>query len=261
MNPNKHVCLQHIQTLDQDSTFNCIARYVHSTPDRKLFLLIHGYNVSFADAARRTGQLANDLQFDGAAVFFSWPSQASVSAYTVDETNSQWTRPHYKQFLLRLLETVKAETVFLMAHSMGNRVLARTLVELVNSGQAEKLTAVKEIIFIAPDIDADDFEDNLAPRITQLGIPVTLYVSSEDKALKASKKVHGYQRAGEKVLVIPGVETIDATFASDDFLGHSYFASSRDIISDLYYLFKDHIRAKKRFGLESKNDEFWMLKK
>ena len=49
------------------------------------FLFIHGYNVTFEGAARRTAQMAYDLGFNGAAVFYSWPSQGTPTAYTIDE--------------------------------------------------------------------------------------------------------------------------------------------------------------------------------
>ncbi|WP_429550866.1 alpha/beta hydrolase [Paraburkholderia sp. MM5477-R1] len=42
-------------------------------------LFIRGFKVGFVDAARRTAQMAYDLGFDGAPVFFSWPSQGQFS--------------------------------------------------------------------------------------------------------------------------------------------------------------------------------------
>jgi len=59
---------------------NCASGHGARKPGVLLF--VHGYNVSFEDAARRTGQLAYDLGFEGPTVFFSWPSRGSVTAYT-----------------------------------------------------------------------------------------------------------------------------------------------------------------------------------
>lgn len=50
--------------------------------------------------------------------------------------------------------------------------------------------------------------------ITKIGKPITLYVSSDDLALMASKKVHGSSRAGEageKIVIVKGIEIIDAS--------------------------------------------------
>ncbi len=263
MNSQKHVMVQETLVSNNDSLFFAdIARYVKTSPQRRLFMFIHGYNVSFEDAARRAGQFAYDLDFTGAAVFYSWPSQASISAYTVDETNIQWTQSNFKRFLQDLMIYSKADQIFLMAHSMGNRALTQVLASLATSKQQEALSNIKEIVFIAPDVDAQVMKNNLIPEINQSGVPITLYVSSQDRALLASKKVHGYERAGESVMIMPNVETIDATQASEDFMGHSYFAQSRAIIGDLYYLFRDRLRADHRFGLkpvQNENGKYWII--
>ncbi|MBD3376605.1 alpha/beta hydrolase [candidate division KSB1 bacterium] len=263
MNPQKHVMVQETFVSDHDSLFFAdIARYVKTSAQRRLFMFIHGYNVSFEDAARRAGQFAYDLDFTGAAVFYSWPSQASISAYTVDETNIQWTQSNFKRFLQDLMIYSQADQIFLMAHSMGNRALTQVLASLATSKEKQALSTIKEIVFIAPDVDAQVMKNNLIPEINQSGVPITLYVSSEDRALLASKKVHGYERAGESVMIMPNVETIDATQASEDFMGHSYFAQSRAIIGDLYYLFRDRLRADHRFGLkpiQNENGKYWIL--
>jgi esterase/lipase superfamily enzyme len=51
--------------------------------DRFPISYMNGYNVTFADAARRTAQIAYDLRFEGDPAFFSWPSQGDMAACTV----------------------------------------------------------------------------------------------------------------------------------------------------------------------------------
>ena len=48
--------------------------------------------------------MAADLQFDGAPVMYSWPSQATLAGYPVDEANIRWTVPHLQQFLDLVVE-------------------------------------------------------------------------------------------------------------------------------------------------------------
>jgi esterase/lipase superfamily enzyme len=45
---------------------------------------VHGFNVSFENALRRTAQIAYDLDFDGAPFLFSWPSRDSLLSYASD---------------------------------------------------------------------------------------------------------------------------------------------------------------------------------
>jgi esterase/lipase superfamily enzyme len=73
----------------------------------------------------------------------------------------------------------------------------------------------------APDIDAEVFT-LLAQDTNRIGERVTLYASPEDKALRLSKQFHGYPRAGEAIIVLPGVDTIDASAVDTSLVGHSY---------------------------------------
>ena len=66
---------------------------------------------------------------------------------------------------------------------------------------------------------------------------VALRDRADDRALIASKKVHGgYPRAGESgggLVVIPGIDTIDASGIDTALLGHSYFAETDKVLADL----------------------------
>ena len=125
---------------------------------------------------------------------------------------------------------------------------------------------IGEVILAAPDIDADVFRDEIAPRMTEWKRPITLYASSKDRALEASKFVHRYPRAGEAgpaIVVVPGVETIDATNRSTDLIDHSYFGDNDSILADMFYMFRGRA-AKDRFGLipmQVPAGDYWMFVK
>jgi esterase/lipase superfamily enzyme len=106
------------------------------------------------------------------------------------------------------------------------------------------------------------------PAMVQAVSPVTLYASSEDLPLQASKAVHGgYPRAGdsgENIIVYPGIESIDSTKVNTGFLGHSYYADEKSIISDMFYIFKNGLRASERAGLNEvaiPDGIYWEFKK
>src|SRR5262249_3619409 len=98
-NPGKHVLLLGIQAQEADVFFQNVSKHVTNSERREAFVFIHGYNVSFEDAARRTAQLASDLQFQGAPIFYSWPSRARWWRYAADETNVAWCVPQLETFL------------------------------------------------------------------------------------------------------------------------------------------------------------------
>jgi esterase/lipase superfamily enzyme len=248
--PARHVVLHSVTSLPAARFFDELGSRIQSSGTRDALVFLHGYNVTFDDAARRTAQLTYDLKFPGAPIFYSWPSVGLTGAYTLDEQSIEWSQTHIKQFLADLLSNTSAERVYLIAHSMGNRALTRAFVALLRE-RSDLQSRVRQIVLAAPDIDAEVFARDLAPALVSSGVATTLYASADDKALLASKAVHGYARAGDggpRLLVIPGIETVDATGADTSFISHSYFAN-RTILSDLFYLVSEGKPADSRFGL------------
>ena len=244
--PQKHIVLASIESLEEEAFLKTVSDAVAESATHEAFVFVHGYNVKFEDAARRTGQIAFDLNFVGAPIFYSWPSNGRVEDYTFDETNAQWSQDHFKRFLCLLAQHVAATKIHVIAHSMGNRVVCGALKEL--SLQADNPVALSQIVLAAPDMDADTFKE-LAAMLGRLSKNVTLYQSSKDKALMASKRIHGNPRAGEPVLVIQGMDTIDASSVDTDFLGHGYFADTWALLSDIHALLANAEPAARRVGM------------
>ncbi|MEG6509070.1 alpha/beta fold hydrolase [Methyloligella sp. 2.7D] len=250
--PERFVVLLDVDETGKQRFFDAVAKRVESAPGKSAFIFVHGYNVAFVDAARRTAQMAYDLGFAGAPVFYSWPSQARYAAYKVDETNAEWSRHDFQNFLRDFAARSKAEHIYLIAHSMGTRVLTGALKELFLE-EPQLRDRFDEIILAAPDIDADTFRRDIAPKILAGKRRATLYASSGDYALMASKSFAGYRRAGDTaggITIVPGIDTIDASTTSTDFVGHSYYADSESVLGDLRDLILQGKRAESRTRLE-----------
>lgn len=249
-NPKKYVVLQEIRELPEVVFFDRLRIELLKGEERSVLVFIHGYCVSFEDAARRTAQLSYDLGFKGAPILYSWPSAASVQAYPVDEETINWTKPHLAHFLTDVVCKTQAKFVHIVAHSMGNRALARMLEMFPQHNES---SVFNEIVLAAPDIDTGEFL-HLAQSIQRAAKRFTLYASSNDKAIQASQLYHKYPRAGDSgnnIVVVPGVDTIDASDVDTSFIGHSYYGDERTVISDLYYLLGGN-PPDQRHGLEPK---------
>jgi len=244
--PKKHIVLTKTRTLEEGRFLAEVRGAVVRSPGREAFVFIHGYNVSFADAARRTGQMAFDLDFVGAPIFYSWPSNGKVADYLKDETNVAWSAPHLERFLTLLAAESGAQRIHLIAHSMGNRAACEALKSL-SMDPLSKLR-FSHLILAAPDIDAETFAE-LAVMLRRVSGKITLYESSRDKAIMASKKIHGNARAGEPLLVIEGLDTIDASAIDTDFLAHSYFSDSWPLLADIHSILSKDMGPGERFGL------------
>jgi len=131
--------------------------------------------------------------------------------------------------------------ITIIAHSMGNRLLADGLRVLANDGNKPYAAKITEIIFAAPDIDATTFCDRVIPLVRSLSVPGTLYASANDWALTVSKSVNGHPRAGDggdRLLTSTALTTIDASAVDTGLVGHSYYGESKTIVADVFDLLR-----------------------
>jgi len=263
--PNKHVVLAGIKTQGKTVFFDELKKRLQASEGKKAFVFIHGFNVSFEKAARRTAQIHYDLAFTGVPIFFSWPSQSEFVRYRNDEEMAKWSEPHLKSFFFDLATHLDVDEIYVVAHSMGNRPTTRALGALF-AERPDLAKRFKEIILVAPDIDAKVFKDKIAPQLLTANRRVTLYASSNDKALKFSKFINGGNRLGDadpSIVVLPGMDSIDASNVETDLLGHSYYADARSVLSDLFEVVRDTGSATARSLLEevlTPMGHFWRFK-
>lgn len=97
--PSKHFVFKQVIPLDSAAATYEIANALAQSKKSSLLIFVHGYNVSFTDAALRTAQLAHDLSFPGTAMFFSWPSAGTTKGYWRDEETVQLSEAAFDAFL------------------------------------------------------------------------------------------------------------------------------------------------------------------
>lgn len=203
------------------------------TRSRDILVFVHGYNSSFEDAAVRLAQLVADMGYDGTAVLFSWPSAGALSGYVRDQQTARNAGWHLMRLLREQLPQANPDRIHVVAHSMGSEVLSKAM-SLVDRG--DSLPRLGQVVFAAPDVDARIFAREILPIIRQRAQGVTLYASSEDEALRASRTLNGVWRlglGGDSLTVLDGMTTIDATRVRGDLLGHTLFGNAA-LLSDLF---------------------------
>jgi len=252
---DSHPVLHRIHPRKYEAYLEQLKTVIAKSAKKSAFVFVHGYDVTFAEAARRTAQLKYDLGFDGAPIFFSWPSKGRADAFSADEADVEWAQPDLKEFLKELAGKTGAGNIYLIAHGMGNRALAKAYIYLI-SERPELKKVFREVILVAPDVDADLFKRDIAPALAASANHTTLYTSSKDPALKTSNKFQNYPRAGDSgpnLVLFDGIETVDATGVRTGLAGHSYPADHASVISDLYFLIRDGKRPGERAGLTEVN--------
>ena len=230
--------VQRVTPQDRDAFFAGIHESIQAAreggePSHALVFL-HGFNVTFEDAAIRAAQLGCDLSVPGATAFFSWPSRGRVAAYPADEATIQASEPAITEFLVDFATNCGAEKVHVIAHSMGNRGLLRALQRIAANAEQRGKVKFGQIFLAAPDVDRDLFLD-LARVYPEHSERTTLYASDGDLPVHLSAQLHDAPRAGYFLpyTVAPGVDTVAVPDLDIDLLGHAYFAQAAALLHDI----------------------------
>lgn len=245
--PKQHFTIKEIKALTKEQLLALVKARLKPSQRFKdhALVFVHGYNTSFDNALYRTAQIAYDLEFDGAAFLYSWPSGGAVASYTYDRESAQASEPYLRQFLEMVVKETGAKSVSVIAHSMGNQPLMDVLRDMKSA--APEGVAINQVILAAPDVDADNFT-NLAQAIKGFAKGVTLYASGNDRALLISRNFWGNYRAGDVPtsgpLVLPGIDSIDVTEASTDAfaINHSGYAENNKLLQDIGKLILNGLR-------------------
>lgn len=227
--PAKHVIVLTVTPKPKDGFFAEIRNKIETIGGRKeAFVFIHGFNTTFTEAAERTAQMAIDLEIEGAPIFYSWPSKGNLLGYIADGSElTERAKRQVEEFLRDVTEKSGAERVHLVAHSMGNRYLLAAMMAIARERAPSAPPLFDEVVFAAPDVDRQDFVDQLA-IVRPISRRYTLYASKRDKALEISYRLNAFRRAGDASdpVILPWLETVDTTASSSGLIGHSDFAGT-----------------------------------
>ena len=258
--------MRSIKPIEHAEFFAQMQQALNESQDKSILLYIHGYMRSFEKATREAARLAYEISYKGIPAVYSWPSRNSLMNYVADVAGVDWSTSNLRDFLRDLTLQTQGATIHVVAHSLGNRGLLNALTELREESELQNLPwKFGEIILLAPDFDRATFIRDIAPELVNSGSRITLYVSAVDVPLFASKMLSAYPRLGdgrEAPIVIPGIETIDATDAIGWISGHTYFRGNIQVLNDLHILINNHLGADQRPALEAvdtSEGRYWKL--
>jgi hypothetical protein len=178
-----------------------VAQAAKQSGSNEIFICVHGFNTSFAIAARDAARIAYNVQRP--VILYSWPSTAKLLQYAVDSGNNEWSQEHFNHLMEELI-TVKEETgvkINLVAHSMGNRLAVRS-VPIIAGKQL-----FQQVFLVDPDFDAETFFHYVVrytPRLKpnaqepESKMQVRILFSRKDRALPVAQVIFGgYTRLGQ----------------------------------------------------------------
>lgn len=221
--------IDRLKISDEDFQLSDFSLYQRVAPKKEALLYVHGFFNTFENAVCDAAKLGNRFNFGGDIILFSWPSTGTED-YSQDRDRLEGAEIYLEQTINKLLTTENYDVVHLYAHSLGNRLLLRTLERpgTLYSYKHEdgKLSSLGEILLIAPDENYSVYKDRVNFALakiesqfadTEKPKPIfTLLACGGDKALNFSG--HEFINASPRIgafspdmPLIGSVETIDAT--------------------------------------------------
>lgn len=223
---------------------------------RDTLVYIHGYNVSFKEALSAGARLKQNLSShdDGAGLnvaIFSWPSNGSAMpylAYGSDREEAKASGSAFARAFLKLSDFLRgaspeeecAQSVHLMAHSMGNYLLRHAIQEVRAHHPDRPPRIFDEIFMMAADEDDDALEhDHKLRLLPRTASRVNLYFNRGDVALHTSDKTKtNPDRLGTDGPRLPHqtpakVVQIDCTRVVKGIVEHGYHIESQRVTNDV----------------------------
>ncbi len=262
-NPNNHFMIHNVFTQNKRDYFNKLKNQLSKSDENDILIYIHGFNTTFEQSIYLTAQIAEDTNFIGIPIAFTWATSelfGLIREYARSEDYADITRHQLKDFLKKVVDISQGRKINIIAHSMGTRVLTNAIADI----EEQSKILFNQIILAAPDIDAKSFKENIAPKLMKKTKKYTLYTSSTDHALFSSNLFHGFtSRLGRSPLSYKTNQYINTINASNTeyFTGHSYYAESCILIDDIGYVINNDLSTQERGLTMNIDNNFWIFSK
>jgi len=203
---NEEIQLLDVQNLQREQFIDQLRQQVEASPEGSLLIIVHGFREAYPSALRKTAFLAHVLDINTPVLLFDWPGDqgGSLRGYRRARSVATESGQELAAMLRLVIDEVQPQRLWLMANSMGGQVVVKAFSELYREARyADQQTEMENVILTAADVDHAEFNEQFKQEIKSLSDNTTVYVSSNDRALFASRLINRGRRLGEST-VNPG---------------------------------------------------------
>lgn len=200
---NEEIQLKAVQPLEQGAFVEQVQQLVQGSPHRSLLVVVHGFREGFPSALRKTAFLGHILDINTPVLLFDWPGNqgSSLGGYRRARRVAEASGAELAQTLHVIKREIQPARLWLLANSMGGQVVADAFSLLYQEADmADAETEIEDVVLTAPDVDHERFNQQFKREITALTRHLTVYVSSNDRALLMSRVINRERRRGESTL-------------------------------------------------------------
>lgn len=200
---NREIQLKETRLLESDPFVAQLREIVDRTPQRTLLVVVNGFRDSFLSALRKTAFLGHVLDLNTPILVFDWPGNqgSSPQGYLRARRAAKASATELAELLELVAREVAPERMSIIANSMGGQVVVDAL-RLLDQGQrpAADRPLMDNVLLSAPDVEYREFNQEFRQILERLARRTTIYVSSNDRALLASRLLNRARRLGESRL-------------------------------------------------------------
>ncbi len=275
--------VQEVTKLDDEAFIKELSEAVAASPHKSLMLVIFGYKDNFEATAIKASYFIYLLDINTPVLLFDWPGDQSVSigGYLRARDYANGSGPYLGKLISDIIIKVKPEKIWINASSLGCQVVCDAFEYLYKDPDyADTELEIDHVVFAAPDVGQEEFDDQFKEELAVLSKKLTTYVSSNDDALLMSAFITGKQRLGRqkskeddqmeeakdmlylKSLSPDKITLIDVTPINKASYGHGYYLESPEFYDDFYMriLDKEPNVNRRLYLLKYKdNTDYWVL--
>jgi esterase/lipase superfamily enzyme len=212
---NEEISVDALVALHQDAFVERVRQLVNASPQRSLLIVIHGFRERFPSALRKTAFVGTILDINSPVMVFDWPGDqgSTLPGYRRARAVASESGAELAATLELIVSDIRPAKIWLVVNSMGAQVVVDAFSRLYQSPEfADAETELEDVVLTAPDVSREEFDRQFKRELTALTPELTVYVSSNDRALVMSRIVNRDARLGESTLG-PAMRNEAARFA------------------------------------------------
>ena len=207
-NPSKwfqdeEIVIKNLEKLQQQAFVEQMRKMVNASPRHSLLIVVHGFREQFPSALRKTAFVGHILDINSPIMVFDWPGNqgSSLRGYRRARNVATASGVELAKTLELIVREVQPDRLWLLANSMGAQVVADAFSHLYQNPEfADAGIEFEDVVLTAPDVSHEEFDNQFKREITSMTRNLTVYVSSNDRALVMSRIVNRDPRRGESTL-------------------------------------------------------------
>ena len=280
---NEEIRLYDVRQLERSDFVEKLGGYVDRTPQRSLLVVIHGFREAFPSALRKTAFVSTVLDINTPVLLFDWPGNqgSSLRGYRRARRAARDSGEELAEALKVIIREVQPHSLSLLANSMGGEVVVAAFSKLFEEAEFSDVDReIDHVVLTAPDVDHAGFNERFKHEIRALAQDLTVYVSSNDRALLMSRVINREKRLGESTLstdqldeamslyqlVEPGstlVNLVDVTPVNRTRNFHNFSLETPEFYDDLYLRLTSYVetpRNRRLYRVLTPEDTvYWVL--